>query len=75
MNVYLIKIHDRSYGFTIRAIVAQTEEDAKRMAASRCRCYFGTWNGPERKINHHHAEVVDSCHATSGRSCFMEHEE
>lgn len=75
MNVYLIRIWDRSYGFTVVAQVATTEEEAKHTAAARRRCYFGTWNGPERKINHSHAEVVDSCPAVEGRSCSMEFQE
>ena len=75
MNVYLIKICDRPDGFTVRAVVTKTEEDAKRITAARCRCYFGTWMGPEYKSNHSHAEVVDSCPATEGRSCFMEFQE
>ena len=75
MNVYLIRINDRRYGFTIRAIVAATEERAKEDARLFWRCYFGTWNGPERKINHSHAEVLDFCSTMEGCSCFMEYEE
>ena len=75
MNVYLIRIDDRPYGFTVVAQVATTEEEAKRTAGARRRCYFGTWNGPERKPNHSHAEVVDSCPAVDASSCSMEFQE
>jgi hypothetical protein len=67
MNVYLIRISDRPYGFTVRAIVAKTKEDAKEEARLRHRCYFGH----ERKLGHCHAEVVDICEALEGSSCFM----
>ena len=75
MNVYLIRITDRAYGFTVRAIVARTEEDAKAAARLHYRCYFGDWMGPERKPNYSHAEVLDFCKALEGNSCSMEFEE
>lgn len=75
MNVYLIRIWDRSYGFTVVALVATDEEDAKREAASSWRCYFGSFRGPEYKPNHSHAEVVSSCPAVEGCWCTMEFQE
>ena len=75
MNVYLIRISNCAYGFTVRAIVAKTEERAKEEARLYYRCYFGDIRGPERKHNHSHAEVVDFCEALEDCSCFMEHEE
>lgn len=75
MNVYLIQIHDRCYGFTVRAIVAKTEEDAKNEARLHYRCYFGSFWGHERQPGRRRAEVLDFCEAQEGSSCFMEHEE
>ncbi len=75
MNIYLIRISDRPYGFTVVALVAGSEEDAKRIAGARWRCYFGMWRGPECKPNHSHAEVVDSCRAGDGCSCSLKFEE
>lgn len=75
MNVYLIQISDRAYGFTVRAIVAKTEEDAKDEARLHYRCYFGSFWGPERKPGTRHAEMLDFCDALEGSSCFMEYEE
>ena len=75
MNVYLIRIDDRAYGFTVRAIVAKTEERAKEEARLHYRCYFGGFWSKERKIGNRPAEVLDFCEALEDCSCFMEHEE
>lgn len=75
MNIYLIKIYNRPYGFTVVALVAKDEEAAKVAAREKWPCYFGTWNGPEYKPNHSHAEVVDQCSTAKKSWCSMEFQE
>lgn len=75
MNIYLIQISDRSYGFRVVALVAKDEEAAKILAEKKWCCYFGDWFGKNRKINHDHAEIKDSCPAEDGQFATLEHEE
>lgn len=68
-GVYLIKIHDRPYGFKIVAIVAMDERDARDRCIILEDCQFSDPTRP------HYAEIRDSCECDPGSIAVFEYEE
>ena len=75
LNVYLIRISSRAYGFTVVALVATSEDIAMEKAGKTWKCYFGQYRGENYKINHSYAEVVGFCGTHTGAYVTMEFEE